>query len=267
MTNGKYVSVETIIAAAYRDLGLSDQMNFEDAVEWIGEAVELIGSPFQLNEKVEYVAIDNYRGKLPCDLHYLTSANGFSGQVKDSNCLANEHYLPMNYSTDTFHHRYCKNVKYSHGCNLTYKVNDDYIFPNFEQGAISLSYLAIPTDERGFPKVPEDIKFRRAATDYLKWKLGFIEWSRGKMPQAVYNALEVEKLHSMGAAQTRGQMPNLDMMESIKNNFIRLIPKINHHADNFASANVAEQRTIHNVKGIHPTSSNTKDGGTFFHNS
>lgn len=268
MLNGKYVSIERIIAGAYRDMGLSDQINLDDAVEWIGEAIELIGIPFQYIEKVEYISIKEHRGQLPCDLLNLISVNGSPGIYSEEDCLKSLEYIPMRYSTDTFHHRYCKDLGPNLSCSLTYKINDDYIFPSFEEGAVAIAYHAMPTDERGFPLVADDVKFRRAATDYLKWKLAFIEFSKGKMPGGVYQVIEQEKLHSMGAAQTRGQMPSIDMLESIKNNWLRLIPKINHHSTNFKGIGEPEQRILHNVSAKNEnTGLETKDGGTFFHNS
>ena len=61
-------------------------------------------------------------------------------------------------------------------------------------------------------------------------------------------------------------MPGIDMMESLKNNFIRLIPKINQHADGFASAGNPEQRILHNSAASSKGSSNTDKaiGRTFF---
>jgi hypothetical protein len=267
MLNGKYVSVETIIAGAYRDLGLSDQINFEDAVEWIGECMELISVNMQYIDKVEYIRVTNFRAKLPCDLLYLTSVNGAPGCVEDEDCLGDVDYSPMRYSTDTFHHRYCSSLKNSGNCSLTYKINDDFVFPSFEEGAIAIAYSAMPTDERGFPMIPEDVKFRRAATDYLKWKLGFLEWSKGKMISQVYNALEVEKLYSMGAAQNRGNMPSIDKMESIKNNWLRLIPKINDHSSNFRNTGNPEHRVLHNISGKNLRTGREGNTETYSHNS
>jgi hypothetical protein len=54
--------------------------------------------------------------------------------------------------------------------------------------------------------------------------------------------IEQERDWYIGAAQTRGHMPSVDMMESIKNNILRLIPKINQHSDGFASSGSQEQR-------------------------
>ena len=42
----KYTSLNTIIAKVYRDMGMSDELDISDAVEWGAEAIELIGSAY-----------------------------------------------------------------------------------------------------------------------------------------------------------------------------------------------------------------------------
>lgn len=264
MLNGKYVNIEMIIAGAYRDLGLSDQINFEDSVEWVGEAMELLAVPHQYIDKTAYIPIKEYRGPIPCDLLYFVSVNGSTDFNED--CPSDVEFYPMRYASDTFHHRYCDNLK----CNkegVTYKVNDNFIFPDFEEGTVAVSYKAMATDERGFPLIPDNVKYRRAATDYLKWKLGFIELKKGKMVSQVYQILEQEKLHSMGAAQNEGNMPTLDQMESIKNDWLRLIPKINAHSNNFSETSSPERRLIHNGRGNNLRKEYSSIGGTYYYTS
>ena len=75
-----------------------------------------------------------------------------------------------------------------HRCDseYVYKLNDSYIYPNFQCGAVQLSYWAIPTDDAGFPKIPDQIKFREAVSAHLTWKLARTKMIAGKMPQAIY---------------------------------------------------------------------------------
>jgi len=265
MTNGKYVSVHTIIEKAYRDLGLSDDINFGDAVEWIGEAIELIGTPMQLSDKVANIDICSYKGKLPCDLHLITTSRAATGITVEDLAETPCRFTAMRYSTDAFHHHYCNSCK-DHGCDsdLTYKVNDNYVFTNFETGVVQMSYKAIPTDKDGFPLVPDDIKFKEGVAGHLKWKIAFIRWANGKMPAAVYQKLEQDRDWYIGAAQNRGHMPSVDQMESIKNNWIRLIPKINQHADSFRSAGHREERYTHNSNASRTPNPSGDKGDTFF---
>lgn len=268
LTNGRYVSVRAVIGKVYRDMGMADQIEFADAVEWAGEAIELIGAPFHMEEKVEELTVSNYRASLPCDLHYIITARGLITSDID-NCNSDKiAYRPMRYSTDAFHHYYCKNNG-DHFCksDLTYKVNDNFLFSNFETGKVMIAFKAIPTDKDGYPKIPDDVKFREAVAGHIKWKLAFIKWVGGKIPQAVYQKIEQDRDWYIGAAQTRGQMPSVDMMESIKNNWIRLIPKINQHRDGFEGAGHQEERYTQNSSTATDAHSKTNldSSRTFFH--
>jgi len=262
--NGKYVSVQNIIEKAYRDLGMGEAIKFGDAVEWAGEAIELIGSPMQLSEKVVQITVKDYRGSIPLDLHLINTLHG----TTDIGSKVNSFY-PMRYSTDSFHHYYCKDSNdYCCDSSLTYKLNDNFIFTSFNEGTLNLSYQAIPTDSSGFPTIPDDIKFREAVAGHIKWKLAFIKWIKGEMAQAVFQKIEQERDWYIGAAQTRGHMPSVDMMESLKNNWIRLIPKINQHAEGFRGIGRPEQRYTHNssLGGRGSSQSDSKDSSnTFFH--
>ncbi len=97
------------------------------------------------------------------------------------------------------------------------------------------------------------------------WKLAFIKMMQGKIDKGTYQLIERDRDWYIGAAQTRGNMPNPDMMESLKNNFLRMIKKINQHGDGWASAGHQEERRIHNAlpQGDDILSDN-KEAPTFF---
>lgn len=264
MFNGKYISAYEIIGKVYRDLSLANAINVNDAMEWAGEAIELIGAPFHYIAKTERIKITNYRGHLPCDLHYIETTKGASFCWDENmECYTGTHSA-MRYSTDSFHHTYCaNNADCTCESSLTYKVNNDCIFTNFEEGEVMISYQAIAVDSNGFPMIPDDIKFKEAVAGHLKWRLAFIEWSKGKMIQAVYNKLEQDRDWYIGAAQTRGQMPSPDMAESIKNNWLRLISHVNQHATGFSDVGEAEQRYTNN--SINTNTGRSNDGDTLFY--
>ena len=249
--NGKYVSIEPIISKVYRDLGMTENININDAVEWAGEAMEFIGATVFLEDKVRPIDITSYKGKIPCELQYIITAAGMEKDLdleSDTECeLETDTFVPMRYTTDTFHHWYCGQSS-DHTCvsDMTYSVNDSYIFTNFEEGRVLMSFKAMPVDDRGFPKIPDDVKFKEAVASHIKWRIAFIQWMSGKMPGPAYQILERDRDFYIGAAQTRDKMPSIDMAESIKNNWLRLIPKINQHRDGFQSAGTAEQRRSHN---------------------
>jgi len=266
--NGKYVSVETIISKVYRDLGMTGAIEYGDALEWAGEAMELIGANNYLIESVKEVYVSDYRGCLPIELFQIITigASPVADDTPQEECRESKNFTQMRYSTDANHHWYCDGSGDS-GCisDLTYKVNDNFIFTNFKTGYIKIAMISMPVDDRGFPRIPDDAKFKEAVAAHIKWRLGFIQWSRGKMPAGVYQKLEADRDWYIGAAQNRAVMPGIDMMESIKNNWLRLIPKINQHADGFKSAGIAEQRHTHNTGGnSNVNRPNQSDSETYF---
>jgi len=247
--NGKYVSIEPILAKVYRDMGMTEDLDITDAIEWAGEAMEFIGATVFLNEKVKSVDVENYKAKLPVELHYINTVAGVDMVVDKLNCPDENSiaYAAMRYTTDSFHHWRCGfSEDSSCASDLTYSINDDYLFPNFSEGKVLISYMAMPVDDRGYPTIPDDVKFKEAVASHIKWRIGFIRWMSGKLPGAVYQKLEQDRDWYISAAQTRDKMPSMDMAESIKNNWLRLIPKINQHSDGHKSAGMAEQRRTHN---------------------
>lgn len=249
--NGKFVSVHTAIERAYRDLGMDEDFNVSDAIEWAGEALELIGRPMQLLDgEPALLKIVDYKAKLPCDLHHIVTCKGaINAECDEEEYDRGVKYTAMRYSTDAYHHAYCSKSK-DHQCDsdLTYKVNNNFISTSFETGLVSMAYKRIPTDKDGYPLIPDDIKYGLAVSGHLKYKLGFIRWMNGKMPERVYKSLEADRDWYIGAAQNRGLNVTADMMESLKNSWVRLIPKINQHADGFAGVGSREQRIIHNSR-------------------
>lgn len=246
--NGKYVSIQNIISTVYRNMKVSQSLNIVDAVEWAGEAIEFIGGPYTFEQKVVVLPIVNFKAKLPCELHYIETTRGYPIKNTNEECYSSHKAIPMRYSTDSFHHRFCAgNADCRCSSSYTYTVNDDYINTSFREGFVELSFQAIPIDNEGFPKIADTIKIKQAVAAHISWRIASIQADEGKMPQWRYEKYELERDWYIGAAQTSQQMPSIDMMESIKNNWLRLIPKINQHSDSFKSAGDPEKRYIHNA--------------------
>lgn len=264
--SGKYVSIYNTIDAVYRDLGLNENININDAVEWIGEAVELLGVPSLLCTTNSVVPITAFRGMLPCDLHELQAARGVMTTVDLDMCIEDLDlaFLPMLETPDLYHMDNCQDAHSdTHGCSsgYTYKKNNNFIFTSFEEGYAHLSYTAIPTDEMGFPLIPDQIKVRKGLEGHLKWKIAFKRWMQGKMRDAVYNKIEQDRDWYMGAAITAARIPSYDGAEGLKNNWLRLIPKINQHTDGFKTFGDPERRYLQNAK----TYGGTFGSPSFFH--
>tara|TARA_R110002126_G_scaffold47605_6_gene133384 strand:- start:7621 stop:8412 length:792 start_codon:yes stop_codon:yes gene_type:complete len=248
MVNGKVKSIQHVIEKVFRDTGLVEGVDLHDAIEWAGECVELIGAPQSLTNKTECITITNGRGNLPCDLHLVMQS-----RVKTGNG-----YSSMSYATNNFHRHCSTSGDVGRSCSTNYTLSDDCIFTSFSSGVVEIAYRALPTDKNGWPTVPDDIKFIKAVEYYIREKIDYKLWRTGKLPQGVYEKTVQDQVWYLGAAQTRMTMPSVDEMINIKNNWLRLIPKINQAESFFSDLGIQEQRNIHNGRNSNVGSSSNE---------
>lgn len=116
---------------------------------------------------------------------------------------------------------------------LEYKINAGYIKVNQRTGYLMIAYHAIETDKQGYPLIPDDQSFMEAIYWYVNMKVKYIEWSNGRIRDAIYQHAEGKWQFYAKQAYGRAMMPStVDEMESFKNAWVRLIPNIN-GADSF----------------------------------
>jgi hypothetical protein len=125
-----------------------------------------------------------------------------------------------------------------------YKLNGNFIYTNFKDGFVEMSYKAYPIDNDGMPMVPDNIKFIKAVEWYLISRMDYKRWrtTRALVDQKIWETSSTEASWYVGAARSTAHMPSIDQMESIKRMILRSIPKINEHSTGFKHTNVTEQR-------------------------
>mgnify|MGYP003647966032 CR=1 FL=1 len=69
--NSKTISSKAIVRKIFRDLRPNYETWIDDAIEWIGEALEHIGTPGQLCRKQCVLTVENHKVILPTDLYYI----------------------------------------------------------------------------------------------------------------------------------------------------------------------------------------------------
>jgi hypothetical protein len=106
---------------------------------------------------------------------------------------------------------------------------------------LELSYLAFPTDSRGLPMIPEDARYIKAIECYIIERISRKLWLNDKLSRDKYERLEQDWLWYVGSAQNAMLIPTLDEMESLKDQFVRLIPRLNEHNNHFKTLNQQEQ--------------------------
>lgn len=276
--NGKYISCQEIIGNIIRDTGFTTEVQWADWVQWCAEAVDFIGAPRAYMPKTDVIEINNYRGELPCDLHEITQISGlsmdsmqfpmkystdsfhpvYSNKTIPMPQPADIGYIPpigtdangnptFNYNSNgafSINNEIYAGVGDLVSCNeATYTLNDDYIFTSFpDTFKVFIAYKAFPVDADGYPMIPDNIRFKQAVQAYVRFKVDYILWRRNDIPRDVFQHSEQDWLFYCASAGNVMRVPSIDMMESMKDAALRLIPKINRHKEGFRYLNSGEQR-------------------------
>jgi len=133
---------------------------------------------------------------------------------------------------------------YNYDGTYKYFINNNYIKTNIRNGYIMLAYQAIPTDNDGYPMIPDDVDFIEALYWYVTMKLLYPEWKLGRVRDEVYYDARRSWNFTCKKAYGNAMMPNIDQLESIKNQWLRLIPEIHEHANGFST--LSDRQIIYN---------------------
>ena len=265
----KYTKCEPIIAKIMADGGM-DGTHFKvtDIREWIFEAVSKIGAPMQYIQKESGVddcpifKIEDCQIPIPCDLEHLSTVAYSQNKTGP--------WIPVRTNNQSFkhndflhedHHDSCGNheqrpippKKITATCQL-YGINGmkyiekflnngekedvqcfvkpGWIVLNRKKGYVKLSYKAIPTDERGYPLIPDLPSYQEAIYWYVMMKLSFPKFLNGKLggkgvstAQNVYFYIQQQWNFYCKQAYAEAMMPTETDMRSIKNEWNKLVPE------------------------------------------
>lgn len=288
-TNGRTVSLKSIVERVFLDFGFNYSLTWNEAIEWAGSVIALNNAPVTLKPKIELITIADGRGTLPCDLEsviqtaraipviphsgnelgivasqghgtFLVEACGIDlvnrALITDCGCqdsLGNQYSLaPMRWATNTFHQKF-HSTDWDYRRDTvtvenTYTMNGNYIFTSFTKGYCLMSYLAIPTDEEGFPLIPGDEWWMNAVKWEIAYKIAVKLWLGDNLSREKKEFFERERDWYLAQAVNKSKIMSPDEMESWKNDWIRSIPKINHHGNFFRNMQSPETRYIHPLR-------------------
>ena len=214
MPNKKHrLSVKTIIANVVRDMGLDDvSFHYDSMIEWAAEAEVFIGS-YETYERIECeVDVENYRAELPCGFYKLISLK-----------IGDKYPEMTNRDFRLFYNASNNLSQIQDGGEFKFSLDNHYIhFSNYKSGKAGMAYLAVPTDEDGFPYILNT--HEPAVVAYIMWKMKTIDYIRGEVPLYVYQTLERRWLRL--CAQTRGNdtMPDNKELEYASAVWKQLVP-------------------------------------------
>ena len=240
--NPKYTNVARVIEKAYERAGY-DKINWQRAITKVGELLAIVGVPQVYEEALEIVEVQDYAAPLPANLYILdmcryviTEDNTATGQVT--------HIAPMISTTDEYYldPALPQTTAIEEVGALSYRVNNEVIQTNFGEGFIQVKFKKFIIDDDGLPMVPDDEKFMRALECSIIEDEDYRMWRRGKIPAAVYQHSAQQKSWAVASARSEAHIPTTDEMESIKNRWIKMIPRVDLHKFAFRALNLPEIR-------------------------
>lgn len=116
---------------------------------------------------------------------------------------------------------------------LQYDVKPGYIVCPMCDGQLKVSYYAVHTDNEGMPMIPDMQSYQEAIYWYVTMKMFYPEYMKGRIPQYIYNDMKNSWNFYAKQAYAEAMLPNVDGLESIQNNWNRLVPELNDHDEFF----------------------------------
>lgn len=210
----QYTSIKVVLDKILRHPLLQD-ISLETAVDYTIDFMRIVGSPGMFTEKVENVKVCKYRALLPNDFYQVIQIKTSGGHMLRS-------------TTDSFHLE-------GNSSDLTYKIQGGIIYTSFEEGDIILAYMAIQTDDDGYPLIPDNSSFTRALESYIKKQWFTILFDLGKIQPAVLQNAQQDYAWAVGDCQSEFGRLTIDEMESFTNSYRTMILRTNEHANGFAT--------------------------------
>lgn len=210
----KTISVKVVIADIIRNLGLNknnEDFSIDDFIEWIGFHLPLIGSYCQFKQKIVELCVEDYKASLPCDFYkFISLDNGYYyGDTYNSQLIGD--------GCDSSLEKDLNRFPFS---NNSYNINFDVITTSHRNGKITVRYLAFPTDEEGFPLVPDDESFRECLFWTVAYRLA-IQGYPFKSPQMRdINFCRYKQNFYTIQARANAAMPDEPMMDRLTSRWL-----------------------------------------------
>lgn len=127
---------------------------------------------------------------------------------------------------------------------LQYSIKPGFIMCNVPCGYLKLSYSAIPTDEDSYPLIPDMTSYTEAIYWYITMKMLYPKLLRGEINRQDYYDIRRSWNFYRNQAYAEALMPNEDGLESIKNNWNKIVPEFRDH--NTFYSHTGERQIIYN---------------------
>lgn len=222
-----YISINEVLSRVMRNPLLRD-LDLEAAIQYTLDFIACVGLPNIYIDKVDIISINNYRGKLPCNLISINQVR----LARNGVCLRA--------MTDSFNGTHPEDKG-----ELSFKTQGSVIFTSFKDGDIEISYKAISTDDDGLPLLPDNPIFLKALELYIKKEWFTILFDMGKISPAVLQNTQQEYAFKVGQCNNEFMIPSVSEMESITRMLNTLVPRVSDFKKSFRHLGDTEYLKLH----------------------
>ncbi len=222
----KIVSSDRVIAKIFRDFKPSNSGWIKDALEWMGEGLEIIGSYSGLERKPICLEVEDHKVKIPCNVEEI-EAIVFHDNFNTKGVRVHNHRLPFSNGINSISNC-CSHIPFhaTESCSF----NPNYIQTSFRRGKITVYALVPPTDCNGLPMIPDNVKCITA----LSWYCISMMLLRGFKHQTIDYKIAFgmwEKFYPQ--AQNSMEYPDIERYEQFKRTWTATILNVNLQSELF----------------------------------
>ena len=223
------VSSSTIISKLFRDLSLQDAHWISDSIEWMGEALDAIGTPVQMESKVKIAQTSSHKTPLPNMLMILEEVRyGLHNADKTDEKPPKYEDFPykLSYSGVGIHESLVNSYEKTKSAQMyaeeDFFIKGGMIHTSFEKDWVAISYKALALDEAGYPMVPDDYSFSQALYWYVVMKM----MEGGMQHPAGLNYFHAEErwLKYCSQARSSAKMPDAAKYREFGKAWVQLLP-------------------------------------------
>ena len=246
MFNNKYVPFDMVMERVLEN-PLFNDVDYANALEWAYQAIAKIGASVTYihkitdgNEELNHPApieIVNFRAEIPYDVYNIEMIRDWDTKTPYSES-AYVYHKSVNTYTDT-------KSKNSVGGELTYTMNNNYIFTSVEDGFLELSYWAFPTSCDNKPLIADNERYIQAVVRYIQYKQAEMLWTMEKISKEKFFYFEQEWYYYSSAAFVDINMPNYARAETLMRNSTKLVKTPNSFMSSFLDINPQQRYVAH----------------------
>jgi ssRNA-specific RNase YbeY (16S rRNA maturation enzyme) len=142
------VSCKRVLAGVFRTFNPTNSGWVNNAIEWVGEGLEIIGINPVYEETYCDVDVEEYKAKIPCGLKALLGIRYADVKENISNAFKLDLKKSATHKDNT--------IILTDEKQMTYSLNPNYIHTPYQTGVVRFYFLQIKKDADHFPEVPDD---------------------------------------------------------------------------------------------------------------